>query len=48
MAAPLIWAGLGIAGVLGFKVVSDEVQDLAKYALVGGSLYIAAKYMKVI
>ena len=39
---------VGALGVGAFKVVSDEVSDLGKLALVGGAMYIGAKVFKVI
>lgn len=53
MPAPLIWAGLALAGVAGtgwmFREAGDAAESatkLAKWAAVGGVVYVSVKAMK--
>lgn len=53
MAAPLIWAGLALAGVYGVGWAAkeggeamDSATRLTKWAIVGGSVYVSYKALQ--
>lgn len=42
----LIWAGIGLGGLYLIKETGESIEGPLKWAVIGGGVYVAGKYVK--